>query len=162
MTLPSLPAMGSTAWFAWASAIHDAAAEVVDGRLSDADLPATIADATPTASTTTPGIVELATTTEATAGTDTARAVTPAGVKAALDARPAALAAALAPLQLKRATVGGTWTDASGTVYDNTARTALRPHPIYWLAAAGAEPTWSTNTYDANTTYGDVVNVVSA
>ena len=33
----------------------------------------------------TAGIVELATTTEATTGTDTARAVTPAGVKAALD-----------------------------------------------------------------------------
>lgn len=44
--------------------------------------PVTGADAT----TTVKGIVELATTTEATAGTDTARAVTPAGVKAVADA----------------------------------------------------------------------------
>lgn len=40
-----------------------------------------------TSSTTTAGLVELATTTEATTGTDTARAVTPAGLKAGLDAR---------------------------------------------------------------------------
>lgn len=38
--------------------------------------------APPTATSTTSGIVELATTTEATAGADTARAVTPAGVAA--------------------------------------------------------------------------------
>lgn len=41
------------------------------------------------ASTTQAGIVELATTSEATAGTDAARAVTPAGLKAAIDAIPA-------------------------------------------------------------------------
>jgi lysophospholipase L1-like esterase len=40
----------------------------------------------PVADTTTPGKVELATTTETTTGTDTVRATTPAGVKAALDA----------------------------------------------------------------------------
>ena len=40
----------------------------------------------PNASTTTRGIVELATNTEATTGTDTARAVTPAALQAALDA----------------------------------------------------------------------------
>lgn len=40
----------------------------------------------PDATTSTKGAVELATTTEATAGTDTVRAVTPAGLKAAVDA----------------------------------------------------------------------------
>ena len=40
------------------------------------------------ASTTVKGIVELATTAETTTGTDTVRAVTPAGVKAAIDAIP--------------------------------------------------------------------------
>lgn len=39
------------------------------------------------ATTTAEGIVELATNTEATAGTDTTRAVTPSGVKAAIDDR---------------------------------------------------------------------------
>ena len=47
----------------------------------------------PDASTTTKGIVELATTTEATAGTDTTRAVTPAGLKAATDTKAPALGA---------------------------------------------------------------------
>lgn len=42
--------------------------------------------ATPDASETTKGIVELATTSEATTGTDTVRATTPAGVKAVMDA----------------------------------------------------------------------------
>ena len=28
MTLPALPASGSTSWYSWASAIHDAADEV--------------------------------------------------------------------------------------------------------------------------------------
>ena len=41
----------------------------------------------PNASTTTRGIVELATNSETTTGTDTSRATTPAGVKAAVDAR---------------------------------------------------------------------------
>lgn len=40
-----------------------------------------------TSSTSTAGLVELATTTETTTGTDTQRAVTPAGLKAGLDAR---------------------------------------------------------------------------
>lgn len=46
----------------------------------------TVSDAT----TTTKGIVELATTAETTAGTDTVRAVTPAGVKAVADTKAAA------------------------------------------------------------------------
>ena len=43
------------------------------------------------ASTTVQGIVELATTAETTTGTDTARAVTPAGAKAAIDAAVASI-----------------------------------------------------------------------
>lgn len=43
--------------------------------------------ATPDATTEAKGLVELATTAETTTGTDTVRAVTPAGTKAALDAR---------------------------------------------------------------------------
>lgn len=46
-----------------------------------------VSAATPDASETVKGLVELATTAETTAGTDTVRAVTPAGAKAALDAR---------------------------------------------------------------------------
>lgn len=45
----------------------------------------------PDASESVKGIVELATTTEATTGTDTVRAVTPAGVKAAVDAMKATI-----------------------------------------------------------------------
>lgn len=44
----------------------------------------TVLESVPTASTTTPGAVELATTSEATTGTDTAKAVTAAGVAAAI------------------------------------------------------------------------------
>jgi hypothetical protein len=61
MTMPPLPAQGATAWYDWAQGVHD---RVVD------------------ASTTVKGIVELATTTEAT-GTDAVRALTPAAASAA-------------------------------------------------------------------------------
>ncbi len=61
-----------------------AAADITSGVLTANRLPA--------ASDTASGIVELATTAEAETGTDTTRAVTPAGVKAAIDA-----AAATAP-----------------------------------------------------------------
>jgi len=56
--------------------------ETSDGTFIDAG---SALPALPTASTTVQGIVELATTAETTTGTDTARAVTPAGVKAATD-----------------------------------------------------------------------------
>lgn len=56
------------------------AADITSGTLNTARLPAS--------STSARGAVELATTTEATAGTDTQRAVTPAGVKAVIDALP--------------------------------------------------------------------------
>lgn len=51
----------------------------------------TITVAVPDATTTTKGAVELATTAEATTGTDTVRAVTPAGVKAVADTKANAL-----------------------------------------------------------------------
>lgn len=50
-----------------------------------AGLSATIATEVPAASSTTPGRVELATSAETTTGTDTARATTPAGIKAVAD-----------------------------------------------------------------------------
>ncbi|HVS79036.1 MAG TPA: hypothetical protein VHD84_01970 [Candidatus Saccharimonadales bacterium] len=63
----------------------------------------------------------------------------------------------LVPVQLQW--VSGAWQDASGNTYDNSGRAALRPHPIYWLCPSGEEPVWGSNDYDANTTYGDLVNV---
>lgn len=58
-----------------------AAADITSGVLAPARLP--------TATDNTSGIVELATTAETTTGTDTARAVTPAGVKAVADTKAA-------------------------------------------------------------------------
>lgn len=54
----------------------------------------------PNASTTTRGLVELATNTETLTGTDTVRAVTPAGLKAVTDALPAATTATARALPL--------------------------------------------------------------
>lgn len=59
---------------------YDEAVAYTNGRIS----------ALPAASTTAKGIVELATTAETTTGTDATRAVTPAGVKAVVDAIPGA------------------------------------------------------------------------
>lgn len=103
MTAPDLPTDGDNSWGSsdWASWIHDQAAKVFN-KLGIGDLAATgtpdattyfrgdntwavptvaVDDATDIAK----GVVELATTDEATTGTDTARAVTPAGVKAVAD-----------------------------------------------------------------------------
>jgi hypothetical protein len=142
MTMPPLPPAGDTSWRDdWAVAVHDAATQVKDGRLTAANLAETVRDTigaslaagasvtitvddvadtitvsstavppTRTISTTVPltgggdlsanrtlavstatdaavGVVELATTAEATAGTDAVRAVTPAGVKAVADTK---------------------------------------------------------------------------
>jgi lysophospholipase L1-like esterase len=57
------------------------------GTIEEAALSASIDARVPAASTTVVGKVELATNAETTTGTDTARAVTPAGVKAVVDAR---------------------------------------------------------------------------
>lgn len=75
------------------------------------------------------------------------------------DARFLSVAPALVALTLRRALPSDPWVDGSGLAYTNDQITALRPHPIQWLADAGAEPTWGTNPYDANTAYGDWVIV---
>ena len=63
-----------------ANTVHThAAADIISGTIDSARLSA--------ASATAPGIVELATPAEATTGTDTARAVTPAGLKAVADTK---------------------------------------------------------------------------
>lgn len=70
--------------------IEDAGVSLTKGRAEDLldAINAMIAGSVaPDATTTTKGIVELATNTETTTGTDTSRATTPAGVKAAIDAR---------------------------------------------------------------------------
>ena len=69
------------------------------------------------------------------------------------------VAPALVVLTLRRAAPTDPWVDGSGLIYNNDTITALRPHPIQWLVNAGAEPTWGTNPYDANTAYGDWVMV---
>ncbi len=56
--------------------------------ITPSDAGDTITISVPDATTTARGTVEMATSAEAVAGTDTARAVTPAGVKAAIDAAP--------------------------------------------------------------------------
>jgi hypothetical protein len=100
LALPPLPTEGAN-WAAWGSAVHDA-----------------VNTASADASTTAKGIVELATTTEATTGTDTARAVTPAGLKAATDAVSATSSASVAPLTAAAGYTGtlrGAW--AGSTAY---------------------------------------------
>lgn len=74
-----------------------------DGTTWASTAPASVVDASETAK----GIVELATTAEAVTGTDTARAVTPAGLKAATDA-----------LNLSAVTLGAPAAATSGTVVD--------------------------------------------
>lgn len=63
-------------------AVNDATKVFVDAGVKSANFP--------DSSTTAKGLVELATTAETTTGTDTARAVTPAGVKAVADTKAAA------------------------------------------------------------------------
>lgn len=110
MTLPSLPANGAP-WRDWAQAVHDTVTDL-EG--------ATVADATTTAK----GIVELATTAETTTGTDTARAVTPAGVKAVADTKEAAGAAATAQaFAVQRANHTGT--QSADTLTDGTTNKAF-------------------------------------
>ena len=72
----------------------------------------------PDATTTTAGIVELATTAEATAGTDTSRAVTPAGVAAAIDAAGSGVDAEGVQdvVGAMVAAAGGTYDDAAGSI----------------------------------------------
>lgn len=99
------------------------------------DLSANRTLAVSTATATAVGVVELATTAETTAGTDTTRAVTPAGVKAALDARPAGLASG----GILRAIWNGTaYVDRS----DGTTITSAtdRPTGTYFSFLGGPDP----------------------
>jgi CheY-specific phosphatase CheX len=88
---------------------------------------------TPDATDAVKGIVELATPTEATAGSDTTRAVTPAGLKSALAAQVGSASAPAAP------TAGQVWVDSSTSpstikVWNGTA----------WVPQAGSTITSST------------------
>ena len=80
---PNFAATSTTALSNKAPLVHThAAADTTSGTFAAARLPSATESAT--------GIVELATTTEATTGTDTVRAVTPAGLKAVADTKAAA------------------------------------------------------------------------
>ena len=81
----------------------------------------------PAASTTVAGIVELATTTEAATGTDTTRATTPAGVKAALDA--------------KAASDMSTYAQIVSFGSDATVARPTSPLPVIWVGYTGTAPT---------------------
>lgn len=115
-----------------------------------------------TASETVQGVVELATTSEATTGTDTARAVTPAGVKAVGDTK----------LALAGGTMTGNITLAenasvdldpslsadgkySGTCITGTAGAALAFGDLVYLAAADSR--WELADADAASTAGTVL-----
>jgi hypothetical protein len=83
-----------------------------------ATLPIELADLNVVASATAAGIVELATTAEATTGTDTARAVTPAGLAAAATTHVAAASTTVAgkvELATNAETITGTDTDRAVT-----------------------------------------------
>lgn len=71
--------MQQNAWSSWEEVSLHSASEITSGTLNTARLPA--------ATTTAIGAVELATNAETTTGTDTVRAVTPAGVKAVADTK---------------------------------------------------------------------------
>lgn len=87
MVLPELPGQNENPWFEKRSNFDLAVKGEIEGRLSEAELDATIEAYVPAASTTVRGTVELATTAEATAGTDATRAITAAGVKAVGDTK---------------------------------------------------------------------------
>lgn len=99
-----------------------AAREAIGAGTSDLELGTTgttAAAGNRQASETSIGMVELATTAEATAGTDTQRAVTPAGLKAALDAHPAGGTDTEAVQDIVGAMVtgaGGTYDDGAGSI----------------------------------------------
>jgi hypothetical protein len=44
MSMPAIPSSGGTPWATWGTAVHDAATEVVDGRLNATNLAETIRD----------------------------------------------------------------------------------------------------------------------
>jgi hypothetical protein len=124
------------------------------------------ANTTTQASTTAPGIVELATTAETTTGTDTTRAVTPAGDKAALDARLVAASTTVAGLvELATSAEGTTGTDAVRAMTPQATAAAIAalapggggggiPWASGWVAAVYKT---ATNTVAINE-YGAVIS----
>lgn len=81
------------------------------------------------ASTTAAGVVELATTGETTTGTDTARAVTPAGLAAALAVITASLTTALADVPVYHFATGGTYPGRP-----------ITERPVVWATPAAVPP----------------------
>lgn len=69
---------------------------------------------------------------------------------------------ATTPAQLRRDSVYEPWADAAGRTFTPTEIAALRPRPIHWVCAAGAEPQWGTDDDDANRSFGDLVHVYPA
>ena len=105
----------------------------------------------PDATTTTKGVVELATTAEATTGTDATRAVTPAGLKAVADTR-AATSHTHTPAQI------GTGTPAAGTYVDGGTG-AWTPLPA---GGSGGSDPWTYYVASAETTNNTTTHVNAA
>lgn len=96
--------------------------------LSDISIPATaFSNIKQAATTTATGVVELATNAEAAAGTDTSRAVTPAGV-----------AAAIAALTTPGLGVGQSWSDQFRTIATTYQNTTGRPIMVAGHVRAGS------------------------
>lgn len=112
MTMPNLPAEGSTAWYSWAQG--------VDGRVRN------------TATESTPGVVEMADTTEGAAGTATNRAMSPARTSAAI-------AAAIAGIQQPNQTYvkGAIFQNANGTWPARSTVTSDSNRSVDWIGLVG-------------------------
>ncbi len=118
--------------------------ETRDGTLIDAG---SALPALPTATTTVSGIVELATTVEATTGTDTTRAITPAGLAAAITAAavPSASTSVAGKVELA---------DDSETTALTSTTLAVTPHGLGAAISAATAP-------DATTTLKGVVELAT-
>lgn len=113
------------------------------------DMSGTVLDAV-AASETVPGVVELATTAEAETGTDTTRAVTPAGVAAAIAAAPASGAVFINS------------TGFSGNTTSTIAVGGIYTQLLVRLTQAGGTLACSISISDDGTTFGTAVNFVGA
>lgn len=106
-----------------------------------------LAPAASSASESTAGVVELATTSEATTGTDTARAVTPAGVKAAIDDRiPTSSTLPVGTCTLMRYASDTALTDGSTTSGSNV-YTAISESSAYGTIFSDSGGTQQTGTW---------------
>lgn len=142
----------------------------------DAKLAAKL-DSTVKATATVEGVVELATNAETTAGTDTTRAVTPAGLKAVTDALPGGSATTDASLltsgTLPTARIAnGSITDgklASGTALSPTERTKLaalapimwQPSTAYTAGQVAISPTGDNVTAKIDFTTGSTFDIAN-